>query len=54
MGAFDYEVDFSENVELYVDEIVEHMLWSCKEVVRKLRDADERNKRDYDKGREFV
>ena len=44
MGAFEYEVDES-SVELYVDEVVEHMLWACQETMQKLRLADEKSKR---------
>ena len=47
MGTFDFECD-ENSVELYVDEVVEHMIWACKETVSKLRQADERSKRDYD------
>ena len=37
-----------------MDEVVEHMLWSCREIVHKLRRADEKSKREFDTNKEFV
>jgi hypothetical protein len=31
-----------------VDEVVEHMLWACKEVMGKLRKADIQSKKKHD------
>ena len=40
-----FSYSYDENTrEIYVDEVVEHMLWACKEVMGKLRLADERAK----------
>ena len=44
-----FSYSYDENTrEIYVDEVVEHMLWACKEVMGKLKLADEQSKQKHD------
>jgi hypothetical protein len=48
MDNFNYVFHEQHTQELFVDEVVEHMLWACKEVIGKLKLADERSKKKHD------
>jgi hypothetical protein len=40
IDSFNYTYDELNSQEAYTDEVIEHMLWACKEVMGKLRVAD--------------
>lgn len=52
VGAFAY--DEENTPELYAEELIEYMKWSCKQIVLKLKAADEKSKREYDSKHEFA